>query len=256
MKQSFQIALVLAGCLIAAPRFHAQTPAQNDTSGAGQNKADENSQKSQAKQGDGQKQSGSQPQSNANPFPTDTSAVPVMPSNPSALAGGIPGMDGNAPIPLPAGDPDPARSPDDGGLAGSSTSQGYSSSSTGDLPPLPDTEPKRRKKGQDDVLAPPPRETAKDDVNVGTFYLQTGNWAGALSRFQSALVLDPQNPEVFWGLAECERHLGDYVAARNYYLKVIEYDPGTHRSKDARNALQRPEIANAQGPAQGQTPAK
>jgi len=38
-------------------------------------------------------------------------------------------------------------------------------------------------------------EAATEDINVGGYYLQTKNWKAALSRFESALVLDPENPK-------------------------------------------------------------
>jgi tetratricopeptide (TPR) repeat protein len=71
------------------------------------------------------------------------------------------------------------------------------------------------------------------------------NWKAALSRFQSAMVLAPEEPEVFWGLAESARHLGNFADARGYYLKVIEYDPGSKHAKEAEKVLKNPEIANA-----------
>ncbi len=87
---------------------------------------------------------------------------------------------------------------------------------------------------------PEHHETAAEDENVGNYYLDNKDWKGALSRFQSALVLDPDNPDVYWGLAECQRHLGDFADARANYLKVMEYDPGSRHAKDARKALRIP----------------
>ena len=59
------------------------------------------------------------------------------------------------------------------------------------------------------------------------------------------LVLDPDNPDVYWGLAESERHLGRFADARENYQKIMEYDPGSHHAKEASKALKDPEIANA-----------
>ena len=50
-------------------------------------------------------------------------------------------------------------------------------------------------------------ETAKEDEDVGGLYLSQKNWRAAQSRFESAVVLDPENPDVYWGLAEAQRHL-------------------------------------------------
>ena len=60
------------------------------------------------------------------------------------------------------------------------------------------------------------------------------------------LVLSPEEPEVYWGLAESARHLGNFADARANYLKVVEYDPGSRHAKDAAKLLKTPEIANAQ----------
>jgi len=57
---------------------------------------------------------------------------------------------------------------------------------------------------------PEHQETAKEDLNVGQYYLDNKDWRAALSRFQSALVLDPDNPDIYWGLAETERHMGNF----------------------------------------------
>jgi len=76
---------------------------------------------------------------------------------------------------------------------------------------------------------------------VGKYYLDSKNWRAALSRFQSALVLSPEEPEVYWGLAEANRHLGNYAEAKANYLKVIEYDPiaATRRMHARRSAIRR-----------------
>ncbi|MGB6686877.1 MAG: tetratricopeptide repeat protein, partial [Terracidiphilus sp.] len=147
-------------------------------------------------------------------------------------------------------DRDPARSPDDAAPNATSGSGGESSSeSSSDVPgidsmiPKPDEDRKAKKE------APEYQETAADDINVGKYYLERKDWKAALSRFQSAMVLAPENAEVYWGLAESERHLGDFARARASYLKVMEYDPDSRHYKEAEKALKEPEIANAQRPA-------
>ena len=188
------------------------------------------------------------PQTNANPFPEDTTSVPVMPTRVSPdLA---PGDDHSprARAPMPAEDADPVRSPEDAADAVDSSGSGSSSSlaGMGDLNPPDDdtTQPGRHKKKGEEVV-PEHHETAAEDESVGSYYLSNKNWKAALSRFQSALVLDPDNPDVYWGLAESERHTGDFADARANYLKVREYDPGSRHAKDAAKALADPEIANA-----------
>ena len=85
------------------------------------------------------------------------------------------------------------------------------------------------------------------------YYLDNKDWKAALSRFQSALVLDPDNPDVYWGLAEAERHLGNFADARANYQKVMDYDPGSRHAKEARKALQDPDFANAKPPQPAQS---
>jgi TolA-binding protein len=50
-------------------------------------------------------------------------------------------------------------------------------------------------------------------------------------------VLDPENPDAFFGLAEAEFHMGDKVNAKAHYEKVLEYDPEGKHAKAARKAL-------------------
>ena len=119
---------------------------------------------------------------------------------------------------------------------------------SGLLPPADDdAQPgKHHRKGEQTV--PEHHETAAEDESVGGYYLDNKDWKAALSRYQSALVLDPDNPDVYWGLAEAERHLGNFADARANYQKVMDYDPGSHHAKEARKALQDPDLANAKPP--------
>ena len=188
-----------------------------------------------------------QQQSNQNPFPEDTSDIPIVPS-PSA-SGNIPGLnsDGSR-LPVPVSDVDPVRSPEDASSAAENDQQSSSSSLAGMsdlLPPADDNTQSGRHRRKDNDEAPEHHETAAEDERVGKYYLDNQDWKAALSRYQSALVLDPYNPDVYWGLAEAERHLGDYADARANYEKVTEYDPGSHHAKQARKALEDPQIANA-----------
>lgn len=186
----------------------------------------------------------------ANPFPEDTSNVPVMPNANTAATPDT----GNTPAPAaaPTNDDDPVRSPDQPiADIDSGSADGFSSSSSGldRIAPPPDEEApaKKRRRGQP---APPVEhtESAQEDENVGGYYLGQKNWRGALSRYQSALVLDPENPEVYWGLAEAQRHLGDLANAKANYQKVIEYDPDSKHAKDARKLLKDPDMAKVAPP--------
>jgi tetratricopeptide (TPR) repeat protein len=142
---------------------------------------------------------------------------------------------------MPHDDTDPAHSPDD---QGSSNSTDWSSSTAGmdELLPAPDT----GKLGKGEKPIPPEHHAdAKEDESVGAYYLGLKNWHAALSRFESALVLDPENPEVYWGMAEAQRNLKQFADAKQNYLKVLEYDPGSKHAKEARKILLQPELESA-----------
>lgn len=236
MKHCYSIVLALTCCLAAIPS-HAQTaPAQNPPADATQKPA------TPAKPAD------------ANPFPEDTSKVPVMPSrDTSAMPDTSDDGSSSVRVPLPSEDLDPIRSPDDAAPdSGSASSSDSSDSQSGmdKLIPDPDDAPRKGKHGKSDVEEPEHHETPAEDIEVGKYYLESKNWKAALSRFESALVMEPDEPEVYWGLAESERHLGDFAAARGYYKKVAEYDPDSKHGKEAIKALKEPEIANAKAVAQ------
>ncbi len=247
MKPVLGAAVVVACLLVAAPRVHAQAPPAGNGPGAGQNPP-----------ATGQQSPSVPKQTNANPFPEDESTVPVI--SPEKAPNLPPGENEEAGIrlPMPSEDLDPVRSPEDAGLAAEEQEHSFSSSlaGMGSLLPSPDddTQPgKRNRKGAQ--IAPEHHETASEDENVGSYYLDNKNWKAALSRFESALVLDPDNPDVYWGLAESQRHLGDFASARANYLKVTQYDPDSHHAKEARKALKEPEIANAKASPSAQTAA-
>jgi tetratricopeptide (TPR) repeat protein len=188
-----------------------------------------------------QPEAGKQPPADSNPFPGDETTVPVLspgatPDLPSGGGGGT----GRAA--LPAGDTDPVASPDAGGPSDAGQPASAFSSSDSGIGSLLPTPGDNSRSSQ---IVPEHHETAKEDESVGKYYLDNKDWRASLSRYQSAMVLDPQNPDVYWGLAESARHLGRYADARNYYLKVMEYDPDSRRAKDAAKALKEPEIANA-----------
>ncbi len=232
MKRGIGIALVLAGCTIGLPAV-----GQQGNAGAA-NQQNRTAQPAQQ----------SKPQ-DANPFPTDMTDVPVMPSreNPApSMPSSSPDQTERAYYPLPSSDADPVASPDQlGSLESGPGSEGQTSSSN--VKSLDSILPQPGEPGKkgDDNIEVMPKETAAQDKSVGKFYLDNKNWRAALSRYQSALVLAPEDPEVYWGLAVSQQHMGDYAAARANYTKVIEYDPGSKHAKEARKALKEPELANA-----------
>jgi len=183
----------------------------------------------------------------SNPFPEDTNSVPLMPSGNAPATPDLPAN--AAPATAPVADVDPVRSPDDP-QGDTSDAQGFSSSASGldNVMPPPDTDvgSARGKKGRG--AAPPPQEhqeSAADDEKVGGYYLDQKNWKAALSRYESAVVLDPENPEVYWGMGEAQRHLGKMAEAKAAYEKLVEYDPDSKHGKEAKKILKSPEMANA-----------
>jgi hypothetical protein len=237
MNRFFVIALVMAGGLLATPAMRAQTPV------AAPSKPAEAAQKLPV------------PPTSANPFPEDTSNVPVMPSKDTPEQQVI-AHDGaaSAPLPLPGDEADPVRSPDDAAPDAASAVDDNSSSSQAGLesllPKPEDDQPGKKKKPA--AKEPTQKEAASKDIEVGGFYLDRKDWKGALSRYSSAFVLDPENPDVYWGLAEANRHLGNLADARANYEKVAEFDPDSRHGKEAIKALKEPEIANGKNPVASQ----
>src|SRR5579863_2323190 len=246
MKSLLGVALLVACLWAATPRLCAQN--QGDKSGSGPNQPATGAPNATPQQ----QPSRTTTQTDSNPFPENTDSVPVLPNRDSP---DVPSGDESPGVaaPMPPDDADPVRSPED---AAAGDGSGYSSSSSslagmGDLNPPDDddtTQPGKHKKKSEEVV-PEHHETAAEDENVGGYYLSNKDWKAALSRFQSAMVLDPDNPDVYWGLAEAERHLGEFADARANYLKVQEYDPGSRHAKEAGKALEDPEIANAKADA-------
>jgi hypothetical protein len=234
MKRGFLVVLVTASCLTAVARLSAQAPASQNTP------ADTS-----------QKPATTPPKpAESNPFPTDTNNVPVMPSKdtPALPEGTYSGADSER-VKLPGADLDPVRSPDDAVPDDDSVQPAESSSSSAGMDkilPGPDDDSQPRGKHRKmAVPAPEHKETSAEDIEVGKYELDRKNWKAALSRFESAMVLAPDEPDVYWGLAESERHLGNFADARTYYQKLALYDPDSKHGKEAMKALKDPEIANA-----------
>ena len=198
-----------------------------------------------------QQQPAQKPPAESNPFPEDTSNVPVVPttSQPVAAPAPVPETSGAETTSLLNNDTDPVRSPDDP-PPDANADNGFSSSLAGandvNIPDEVKPTPTKRGHGAQQPIPPVHEETAKEDEKVGEYYLGQKNWKAALSRFESALVTDPENPDVYWGLAEAQRGLGDFANAKANYQKVVDYDdPESKHSKDAKKLLKSPQIANA-----------
>ncbi|HEV2276754.1 MAG TPA: tetratricopeptide repeat protein [Acidobacteriaceae bacterium] len=112
----------------------------------------------------------------------------------------------------------------------SSSSPSYSSSQSG-LKGLdiPETNSEAQS-----ILGP---KLGKKDVQVGMFYLKTGDFKGAYDRFSEASRIDPSNADAVFGLAESARHLNlRDEAIRNYRLYLSALPDGP-RAKAARKGL-------------------
>jgi tetratricopeptide (TPR) repeat protein len=78
---------------------------------------------------------------------------------------------------------------------------------------------------------------AKEDAQVGSFYLKSGDYKGALLRYKDAIASDPTNVDAIFGLAETQRMLKQNAeAARNYQL-YLDILPNGPKSKQALKAL-------------------
>jgi hypothetical protein len=200
-----------------------------------------------------QQQSAQKPAGGSNPFPEDTNSVPVVPmgegSAPAAPAADSGESAGTTN--LLHDDTDPVHSPDDPPPGASDSDIGFSSSLTGanDVNIPDETRPGKHGKNKDEALVH--QVTAKEDEDVGELELDRKNWRAALSRYQSALITDPENPDVYWGLAESQRELKDFANAKANYEKVMEYDPDSKHAKEAKKRLKEPELANAPAVSKG-----
>ncbi len=248
VKRVAWVALVLASCGWAALQLSAQTPTNSNAPGSAQNQ--------QPPKQTGDAKPAAKAPTESNPFPEDTSTVPVMPTA-GAPGAAVPDAADYGDAAMPGEDADPVRSPDDAdaGAANAADSSSSSSDSATGLDQLLRPPPETRKEKGKDADAPPV-EGPKEDENVGSYYIETKNWKAALSRFESALVLDPENPDVYWGLAEAQRNLGDYADAKANYLKLMDYDPDSKHGKEAKKILKQPEMVNAPAVSSNSTPAK
>jgi Flp pilus assembly protein TadD len=151
------------------------------------------------------------------------------------------------------------KSPDDPAAEPSTANQSFSSSNIPGVDKIldradekaadADQQAAKKKRHGGDKEADQPaehKETSSEDIEVGKYYMERKNWKAAKSRFESAMVLSPDDPEVYWGLAESARGLGQFAEARANYKKLLDYDPDGPHGKAARKALNDPQIANAQ----------
>jgi hypothetical protein len=249
MTRGFGLRSAAALLLLCSLSFCTHARAQSDATG----QKDTASQGKKGKSAQQQAPAATPPPTDANPFPGDITNVPVMPTT---ITPDVPPASPDSAVDkmvAPFSDLDPVKSPDATDVAADTPAdivQGRESSSDNRsmdslLPSPGDDEPTGKGKRGSNTLAEPPKETSKEDISVGNYYLDNKNWKAARSRFQSAMVLAPDEPEIYWGLAEADRHLGNFAEAKENYQKVVDYDPDSKHGKEAKKALKDPEIANA-----------
>jgi tetratricopeptide (TPR) repeat protein len=196
----------------------------------------------------------SSPQDDNNSFPEDVSRKAAadkkkaeqQPPESDTGSDQNTGSDKNAPPAKPSGDDnafpeetsrkaaDAAKAASSGsGDSESSSSSGSSSSSdydrrTGGRTAVPTNVPMPHVDGKDPV---------KEDVSVGSYYLQAGNYKGAYQRFKEASVLSPENTDAMFGLAEAARHLNKRDEALANYQLFLEVVSSGSKAKDARKAV-------------------
>jgi tetratricopeptide (TPR) repeat protein len=81
------------------------------------------------------------------------------------------------------------------------------------------------------------KDPVKEDLNVGGYYLESGNFAGAYLRFKDATNLAPENMDAIFGLAESARHLKRRDEALANYQLFLQVVPSGSKVKDARKAV-------------------
>jgi tetratricopeptide (TPR) repeat protein len=79
---------------------------------------------------------------------------------------------------------------------------------------------------------------AEDDVKIGKFYLNDGDYKGAYARFEEAARLDPGNIEAIYGLAAAADKLHHKDEALANYKLYLEVAPDGSQAKAARKALE------------------
>ena len=81
------------------------------------------------------------------------------------------------------------------------------------------------------------KDPVKEDLNVGGYYLESGNYAGAYLRFKDATTIAPENTDAIFGLAEAARHLKRKDEALANYQLFLQAVPSGSKVKDARKAV-------------------
>jgi tetratricopeptide (TPR) repeat protein len=151
-----------------------------------------------------------------NPFPEDISRKAAQPDDSS----------------------DTGKAPSSPGKTAAPSSSGTDSSSSRSkfegIPEMPDDESRVSNGAGGYVLNP---KLAAEDVRVGGFYLQHGDYKGAYARYKEATQVNPENADAVYGLAEAARGLNHKDEAVQNYRIYLDAFPDGKKSKDARKSL-------------------
>lgn len=82
-----------------------------------------------------------------------------------------------------------------------------------------------------------PAQIAAHDIDVGETYLAGNSFDSARERFEEALRLTPDNPLVWFRLAQALQGMQRLDPARLYYKKYLEAQPKGKFAKNAKNAI-------------------
>jgi Tfp pilus assembly protein PilF len=82
-----------------------------------------------------------------------------------------------------------------------------------------------------------PEQVAAHDINVGETYLAGNNFESARERFEEALRLTPDNPLIWFRLAQALQGVQRLDPARLYYKKYLEAQPKGKFAKNAKKAI-------------------
>ncbi|MGZ7057537.1 MAG: tetratricopeptide repeat protein [Candidatus Angelobacter sp.] len=82
-----------------------------------------------------------------------------------------------------------------------------------------------------------PAQVAAHDIDVGETYLAGNNFDGARERFEDALRLTPDNPLIWFRLAQSLQGMQRLDPARLYYRKYLEAQPKGKFAGNAKKAI-------------------
>lgn len=111
-----------------------------------------------------------------------------------------------------------------------------------DLSPPGQERPARKPaKGPDDVqeMKHYDPHAAEKDIEVGEYYLKSGNLKGALARFRSALYNKPNDAVATFRMAQTLEKAGQHEEAREYYRRYLQILPKGEFAAECQKALQR-----------------